>query len=284
MSVSMWKLATLGFLFSTVLALPVGNPADASLFRCGVFWDPCGVSPCSPLFAWSDAINVRFGYWGDFVGNRRMIESVYGDQIGVAGKVGIVTNAGLAVVNIANWMDVFATFGTSTIEVFGKGSETQIVRRVSFTPTFSWSVGARVTAYHCGPIYIGGEAQYLRTEPDLSAYYNSGSGVLTQFNNTNPMIWEEWQVGFGLSLQAINALGTSLIPYGAIKFSQGKFWLRSFQFTYDAVQHQLPDLIPEQYFGYAFGVTWLAQQAMGVTLEGRWLDETGVFVSGEFKF
>lgn len=277
-------LALFFFLFSLLDALPVGNPAEATLYQCGVFWNPCSVSPCSPFFVWSDAINLRFGYYGDFVRNRRMIETLFGDRVAATSKTAMQTNAFLAITNICHWMDVFGTFGASSILLSGKGDETQTFREVQFSPAFSWSVGTHVTLYHKGHFYVGGEGQYFRSEPDLNSFFNYASGVATFFNNTNPMIYEEWQVGFGCSCQLMNSDYTSFVPYGAIKFSQGKFTLRGFQFTHDGVAHQLPDLVPEEYFGYAIGITWLVQSAMGITLEKRWLDEDALFIYGEFKF
>lgn len=265
-------------------ALPIGNPAEATLYQKGVFFDPCSVNPCNPLFMFVGGLDVRVGYYGDFTWNRKVEEILFGDAENAYAKTQMQTNAAYTVINIYNWMDVFATFGVSSIQVLRTAKETNTRGIAFFSPAFSWSVGTHATLYRNGPLYLGGMGQYFRTQPDLDSYFNLGTGLHTFFNNTNPTVWEEWQIGFGAALDLKNSLGTSLVPYAAIKISQGKFILRSFQFIHDGISHQLPNLEPPDYFGWAFGCTFLNQEAIGVTVEARFMTETAIFILGQLRF
>ena len=277
-------LFALLLLCPTLNALPIGNPAEATLYTKGVFFDPNDVNPINPLFMFVGGLDVRLGYYGDFTHDRVMGEQLFGDPISQNSKVSMVTNAAYPVINIYNWMDFFATWGVSRITVKRNTRETETIGIGTFSNAFSWSVGTHATLYRKGPLYIGGEGQYFRTQPHLDNFYNFSSGHQTFFNNTNFSVWAEWQVGFGAALRAATSANTSLVPYLAIKFSQGKFDMRAFEFTHDGVSHRLPTLEPERYFGWALGTTFLNQSAMGVTVEARFLDETALFVLGELRF
>lgn len=271
-------------LCATVYGLPVGNPAQASLYKRGAFFNPCEVSPCSPLFMFVGGLDFRAGFYGDSCWNRELEQYIFGTARGTRATSRMKTSAGYVVGNIYGWMDVFGTFGVSTIQVRGNAPITQADEIAFFSPSFSWSVGSHATLYRCGPFYIGGAGQYFRTQPDLNSFFNYDSGADVFFNNTNSTAWEEWQVAFGCTLALENELGTGLAPYAAIKFNQGKFVLHGFQFTYQGLEHQLPDLEPTDFLGWALGCTLIYLEAMSVTIEGRWLNETGVFVNGQLRF
>ena len=270
-------------LSSSLFALPVGNPAEASLYKKGVFFDPCRVSPCSPLMMFTGCLDFRMGYWGDF-SHRRTKEYFFGDFQQAEATTFVNTNAAYTVLNIYHWMDVFATFGVSNIKVKRTAKETNRYGIISYSPAFSWSVGTHATLYRNGPIYLGGMGQYFRTQPTLSTHYSYRSGRLVGFSNTNPGIMAEWQVAFGGALDLANALGTALVPYSAIKISQGDFERRAVRFNNDDLDMRTPGLESTKYLGWALGCTWLCQEAMSVTVEGRWVDETGIFVNGQMRF
>ena len=85
-------------------ALPVGNPAEASLF-------------CDSLFSWCwcENFGVRLGYYGDFVFDRKMkLDAPSKDCLR---RTEIYTNAGYLVINFLNRVDVFGTLGATKINI-----------------------------------------------------------------------------------------------------------------------------------------------------------------------
>ncbi|MFN0064923.1 MAG: hypothetical protein ACKVOH_01665 [Chlamydiales bacterium] len=274
----------LAFLEAALFALPLDNPTQASFFTSGVFFDPCKVNPCDPFFVWADAVRFRVGYYGDFVFDRRMEEIRLGDKMGSVNKASLSTNAVELVSNIYNWMEVFATFGVTNLSYQTHAVDSGLFSRLECSPSFSWSVGGRGTLFQCGYFRLGGEGQYFRLEPDVNRFFNLGAGQVLYFNSTNHMVYEEWQIGFALSAQFMTAARTSLVPYLGLTISQGKLLLKNFQFVYNGVVHMLPDMLPRDIWGFAMGMTCLVRDAMGITLEGRWNNETALFVNGQFRY
>ncbi|MCH9610524.1 MAG: hypothetical protein K0U13_05470 [Chlamydiae bacterium] len=272
------------FLSSTAFALPVGNPAQATLFQKSVFFDPCSVNAADWRYMFVGELHFRLGYYGDFSKNRSMDEFIFGTSQSAVAKIQIQTNAAYATANIYNWMDVFGTFGVSNIQLIRTAGENNVRGITRFSPAFSWSCGTHATFFKKGHLLLGGMGQYLRTQPEIDSYFNYSTGVQTFFNNTNSTAWEEWQVAIGPCLQFQNSENTSFAPYAAIRVSQGKFVLRGFEFEHDGIDHQLPDLKPIKYFGWALGCTLLNQDAIGVTVEGRWINETALFIEGQMQF
>ncbi len=69
-----WIFCSLCLLSSgAVYALPVGNPAEASLLTNGIFFSPgVNCNPCDPCFSWFDIWSLKLGFYGDYVFNRHL--------------------------------------------------------------------------------------------------------------------------------------------------------------------------------------------------------------------
>lgn len=279
-----------------VYALPVGNPAEASLVTWGVFLpgsngnqcNPC----CNPCCFWFDSWNVRTGYYGDFVFNRNL--KIDGNGLGQGKAIQttkLFTNAGYLALNICNKIDVFGTLGASRLSIttnetswFATGNAEG---RFDWESFFSWSAGARATLFARNHFLFGVEGQYFQTDPDLTTYVSFSDGLYNYFNENNKMRYKEWQVGTGVSY-AITCCSPnlSIMPYAAAKWAWSRLITGNFQFVKTGTTDTFTifDLKANKVNGFALGVSATYCDMICFTVEGRWCDEKACYVNGNFRF
>ena len=152
----------------TVYTLPIGNPSEASLYPNGLWWGSACCKPYDPCFSWCEALSLRLGFYGDYVFNRHMQIYSGGHSQSDIDRTEIYTNAGLLVLNICNWIDIFSTLGASDFKLFTDGgafSNNSTVIQLDWDTTWSWSVGGRATIWECDCFSVGVEGQYFRSTP-----------------------------------------------------------------------------------------------------------------------
>src|ERR1700722_12826923 len=88
-----------------LIALPVSNPAEASLFGEGVF---------QPIFRWDFPCNLRVGYMYDHVFNRYLRVDNHGPG-NTVNRTTIATDAGLLTLNYKDRLEIFSTLGATRI-------------------------------------------------------------------------------------------------------------------------------------------------------------------------
>ncbi len=282
---------------SVVIALPIGNPSEASLFTNGAWCESTGCDPCDPCFSWCDAWSLRIGFYGDYVFNRHMEVRKHnnGDHTGSdIERTGIFTNAGYLVFNVCDRMDVFATLGATNLHIRTDdeaydpiengmlGTESEL----AFVTDFSWSVGGRATLWECCCFAIGVEAQYFSFRPRMDYFLNYGSGELTYLTNFPRAHYDEWQVGLGASYRFATSCPTlAMVPYLAVKWAGSRLDMNKTMFQDEsAVTYTLNGLQSKKLWGYAVGMSFTLCDMIGVTVEGRYADEKAVYVNGQFRF
>jgi major outer membrane protein len=275
-----------------VYALPIGNPAEASLLTWGV-WFPCAsCNPFDPCFCWFDAWSIRAGYYGDFVFNRNLqLEENGFNQGKVIERTEIFTNAGYLALNVCNKLDVFGTLGASRLSIttnetswfLGGNAE----GRLDWESTFSWSAGARGTLFERNRFLIGIEGQYFQTSPDLTTYLSFSDGLYNYFNEDNKMRYQEWQIATGISY-ALTCFSPniSLVPYSAVKWSWARLRTGDFQFIKTGTDDLFTifNLNVHKLWGFAVGTSVTFCDMVSFTVEGRWADESAFYVNGQFRF
>lgn len=262
-------------------ALPVGNPADASLLCDGLFLEGhCG-DPCDPCLTWLDAFSVRLGFYGDYVFNRHMEVDDNARDCDVE-HTKIITNAGFLAVNFWDRFDIFATLGATNIFVetneraFGLPDSGRF--EIKTDTHFSWSLGVRGTIWECGCTTLGAEAQYFYTRPDITRL--TLEDTFSVYPNGLRAKYREWQIGVGMA-HRINML----VPYVAVKIGHSQFRL-------DEIPVILPnedlailyDLESKKFWGYAIGVSFVDCEKASLTVEGRWANEKALYVNGQIRF
>jgi len=283
---------------STIYALPVGNPSEASLYPDSLFTCRSYCDPCDPCSYWFDCWSLRTGFYGDYVFNRNL--AIDGEGLGIGKtmrQTEIYTNAGYLALNIADKLDIFGTLGASTITLTSSEVSWVLARdgnsegHFNWETAFSWSAGARGTLFSLGCFSLGVEGQYFQTNPDLTHYVTMADGRFTEFNENNEMCYKEWQVGAGISYQLAPCRSSVIwVPYAALKASWVKFDTNDFRF--DKMQTLFPNPAPLELFdmkanklwGYAIGMTATLSEMMGVTVEGRFGDEKAIYVNGQLRF
>jgi len=262
-------------------ALPVGNPADASLLCDGIFWEGhCG-DPCDPCMSWCNAFSLRIGFYGDYVFDRHM-EVNSGEHPDIE-KTSLYTNAGLIVANFWDRFDIFATLGATNlfidtnVSAFDTDGANVGQRVVIDTETdFSWSTGIRGTIWECGCTTFGFEAQYFYTSPKVSRITRAAQFSLYDELSTQ---YSEWQVGVGIA-HRINIL----TPYIAVKWAHANLELDGGPLPAPLNTLDPKDSDSDKLFGYAVGVSLVDCEKASITVEGRWGDERAVHVNGQLRF
>ncbi|MFC2049137.1 hypothetical protein ACFLR2_00475 [Chlamydiota bacterium] len=279
---------------ASLLALPLGNPWEASLHKSGICWsnDCCDEWNVCPSF-W-DSFGYRIGYYGDYVFDRHMKVARNHSRIH---KTKISTNAAYFAFNYCNRLDLFGTLGASHIELstpFSSlggptvGAVNNAFVNVDTETSFSWSLGLRGTLLQWGCLGIGGEAQYFRVNPRLN------STSLAQFDtfyfpNEERPHYHEWQLGLGAAYRInISDSSSALIPYMGVKWSQCRFRadnVRSLLVVAAATPGvTIFTLEHDRSWGYAVGMTLLGCNKASVTVEGRFINEKALYVNGQFRF
>lgn len=268
-------------------ALPVGNPAAASLLPTGVFFDGCDFE--DPCCNWDHSFNFRFGFYGDYVFNRHLCTK---DNREIQ-HTHLFTNAGYLALNFLDRIDIFTSLGVTNLgletdaTVFTATFPSRVL--VDYNSRFSWSFGIRSTLYEWCNTTLGIEAQYFSFNP----YINSI--VVSDIFTANPSdfltSYREWQVGLGLSQQ----VGV-FIPYTAVKLSHVNlshndevvnFLIRSMPphisdpHIYTLIFENLKN---NKRWGWVVGVTLLTCDSIDLTVEGRFGDEKAVYVDGQIRF
>jgi hypothetical protein len=82
----------------------------------------------------------------------------------------------------------------------------------------------------------------------------------------------------------IHARAVDFIPYAAIKFAGASLKLKQPQMVSSFSFLGIPDLQNAQTVGYAIGTSAMFCEKGGLTIEGRFADETALFVNGQIRF
>lgn len=260
-----------------VYALPVGNPADASLLCDGLILEGhCG-DPCDPYLTWCDAFSVRFGFYGDYVFNRHLeIDSHESDAI--IEHTHLTTNAGFIAANFWDRFDLFTTLGITNFSIdtnvsaFSPTSGPRL--EIESSSRFSWSLGVRGTIWECGCTSLGAEGQYFFTHSDIRRV--TLSSLVSVYPDNVDSKYREWQIGLGLA-HRINVF----VPYVAVKWSRAKV---SFDNALVIPDVSLTNLQSEKDWGFAVGVSLVDCEKTSLTVEGRWCDERALYVNGQIRF
>jgi major outer membrane protein len=267
----------------TLLALPLGNPCDASLYKEGIFFHP---SCTAPFAHWYDSSTIRIGFYGDFVFNRHM-EIDTNESNATLRKTEIFTQAGYLAINIWQKFDLFGTLGVSSINFtspdrsFLNPDENDEMELVTESD-FSWSIGTRATLWQWGCLGFGGEIQYFRFHPHINYVHSVSSEPLYLENST--LSYQEWQIGFGAAYR-INILGekTALVPYGGIRY--GRALINTHRLVVGSPANAtFFNQKSQRAWGFALGTTLLGCNKISVTAEGRFASENAFFVLAQLRF
>lgn len=277
-------------------ALPSGNPADPGLYCHGFFEEYC---ECWPIFGFFEnkCFNFRLGFYGDYVFNRHLRIDASSNHSDIR-RTEINTNAGEITLNLWNCLDIFATFGATTLSLNGAtsafepsatgGNDTFVINTAS---DVSYSVGARALLWSCGPFYVGISGQYFTTRPKTTSIYSTFSSFVTTYVDNVRFKYHEWQVNGGIAYRACFASQIEVIPY--INLLGGNVHVSFGNPTVEinpggggataAFTATLLDLQSQRHFGYAIGMCILGYERVSIGIEGRFSDEKALCFNAQFR-
>jgi major outer membrane protein len=271
--------------WTSLLALPLGNPADSSLYTNGLY---CGRSTpgfCDPCYSVWQAFSFRAGFYGDYVFNRNMQWT--GPDHSDFSAVELFTNAGYLALNVYETFDIFATLGATKISQYGDTSALLNNREgvINHNPAFSWSVGGRLTLLEYGCWTLGMEGQYFRTQNTIDSLLRLENAQRYYFNGSdNRSTYKEWQVGLAAAYTfTYNIECSALIPYLGVKWA-GAQMDNNATVRIGTDNLSVPNSQSTKLWGLCVGLTALQNESFGVTVEGRFADESAIYVNGQMRF
>lgn len=258
-------------------ALPVNNPADASLLRDGVFFaGDYYDSGC-------DSVNFRIGYQGDFVYNRKLKNNSSGRTITTTR---LNTNAGFVVLNWRDRYDVYGLFGATNIYnegdvgAFNPSVIAPFTQRIAVASetAFSWEVGARATLLEWGCFTVGIDGKYFSTEPNVRREVESSTLTL---HSDSKFEYSEWQVALGAAYRI-----QMFVPYVAAVWADPHLDFSGT--TSISIPPSggigLPDQRAQSHWGYAVGLTIIGCERISVTGEARFVGEVASMINAQLRF
>lgn len=280
-------------------SLPLGNPWEASLFcdGVGVFTQDC----CPFPVLGTDWISGRIGFYGDYVFNRNLAARGTLDH-GDIRTVEMNTTAASLTMNFCNRTDLFVTLGATNFDLvtpqksFSPFSDADaLVNNGLFeldTNTyFSWSIGGRATVWSCDCFALGFEGQYFFTAPSVNSVFNASSGSnVMHYPADIQFKYQEWQLGLGATYQVCLSESIQVLPYLGVTWSHswadlgngvdtliGDDGATNLQYHYNTLREQRP-------WGYAVGLTLRGCDRYLIGVEGRFYNETALFVNSSIQF
>ena len=258
-------------------ALPVGNPAQASLF---VDQQIC-CEPSEELLL--QIAHLRVGYYGDFV-FQRDLETDNHRKVDFSR---IATNAAYFSLNFFERAELFTTLGATRFKFntsLGPFNSTNTSPRfeLATSPAFSWSLGAHATLFRCKCLTLGMMGQYFQCHPKPRVLFIRAD-VGFYPDATTHRKYEEWQVGLGLAYR----YNRYFVPYVAAKYNRACWHFHNETFVLaDGNLATIPSLRSAKDWGYAIGLTFhpLMCKKMAVTAEGRFADEAAVHFNALVQF
>lgn len=275
---------------STLRALPMQTPIEASLFERGILGESRAGGYRMPNSCYLNRCSFRVGFYGDYVFNHYLENSATNQPIEC---VKTYTNSGYVALNVFDNMDFFATVGATKL-LIETPSDTLgfLVLNVGglshfdFSSALSWSVGARTTVWQCGGFGVGVEGQYFQTRPTLNFL-----DVIANINYPTEdvaILYKQWQVGLGACYSySLFCPSVCLTPYVGltanwVRIDTNDLGLPVLNSTPAFVV--LEEMKSSKIWGFAFGVSCGAGEVALITAEGRFGNEKAFSISGQFAF
>lgn len=247
----------------SAFASPVLSPAAAAALTDGVFF-------CDDCSCWS----LRAGFRGDYVFNRHLTAQ---NQNGTApiDSYSMFANEGVLTLNLWDRLDIYGLVGAASQNLVSKidrGAGTDHYQTDFETKTI-WGVGIRATILEgnwgcCGTSYLGADVNYegIATANSTTQLYNGAPDYAA--NGYSSAHYREWQA----SVQIGHRIAM-LTPYIAAKWSNARVSIPN-----------LPATNANRHWGWALGASLIDAGRMSVTAEARFVDETAMTITGEFRF
>ena len=250
---------------SIVYAGPAGNPSAPQLVEEGFFiYRDC----------W---MNFRIGYEGSFTTDARMKQT--SESFGKVDNFHQEYNAGTFTLNILERVDIFGVFASARMKADWRISPVAEAMRIEAQSRyrFLWAAGGNILLFDWGNTGFGIAGRYTSTNPDLEWLAGNGTGFATTGAKFR---YCQWQVDLAFSHRI-----DIFIPYVGIKFSGSRARIRTL--TSRSIANNGSGSIHmrnKDYVGAVIGTTLTSGKCFMLNIEGRFVDEEAVSITGEFRF
>jgi len=141
--------------------------------------------------------------------------------------------------------------------------------------------------FKCGPLSLGVEGQYFYTHPHVNRIV--GMMEIVGYPDDIRLEYQEWQVGGTLSYAVYQGSCLALLPYVGVKWSRvhADLDLTQASVTAGAVGSSglaIDKIRNQRSVGYAVGCVLIGGSKIGVTVEGRFVDELAFHFNGLLRF
>ena len=258
-------------------AIPMYNPAIASLLPCGVWCEPRPINYCDP---WQ-SMSWNIGFTGSYVNHHPMVADLP-EHKDIIRDFSIRTNASYIALNICEIFELFSTVGASDLfidfppQALNKpNSSTNLPLEMS--TAYSLSFGGRATAYRNNNFFLGFEAEFFRTSPSISSI---GTTSVDQINYE----YNEWQISGG-GAYLISFGGVDFVPYLGIHYGRSYLSSRERGVT-DSAGDFLTFITLRQlrHVGYSIGTTLIGCKKIQLTAEATFISELAFTFNSSFRF
>ncbi len=228
----------------------VGNPASPTLYKTGF------------LFPGKKSLSLRAGYIADFIYDAKF----QGEKIEMSTYAGIIT------LNVESVLDVYGVLGGSKLEK----PNTYLPRRAS------WALGARIVIYQCCNFFVGGDVVYFYS--DQKPEYFLIENVPATVNSNYAFQYNELQGAISLCYRC-----GAFLPYlGATYLSsqiQPSMATGVVDFSGEYVEFiSLSTITNSLKLGMILGLSILSSKMLTLDVEGRFINQNAVNISGQIRF
>ncbi len=261
-------------------ALPMYNPAGASLLTDGVICTPGPVNYCDP---W-DSMSFNIGFTGWYVQQHPMLAHVK-NRPDTIHDFSYRMNGGYLSLNICDCVEAFSAIGGTNFSInypaqtLNKPSSSAKLN-VRTDTSYSLNVGGKWSAWECGNFLMGLEVEYFGAK---SRIISVGTTELKRVH----LHYNEWQISGGGSYRInISGCTTALLPYAGIHYSRTHTSFGKHQSFIDEDGDRLLLISSRslRHVGYSFGATLVGCNKIQVTAEATFISETAFLINSTFRF
>ncbi|MBI5272744.1 MAG: hypothetical protein HY861_02030 [Chlamydiia bacterium] len=263
-SLCLLPLLLLIVLHNCLNAAPVGNTAAPQLIQEGFV---------VPSDCWVD---IRIGYEGDFVGNA-LLEQL-GEGSGRVDTFQQYTNSATVTLNILDRLDLFAGFGSSRVCADWRIDLDGIIERLEMETLYHylWSVGGRAVLLEWGQLFFGGGGRYAYCNYTPSWFTINAS---PESLSGSRFQWREWQADLDLSYKI-----DLFTPYLGVKYSSATSTLGKFPAAISNSGQRSNHFHNKNPVGIFIGCSISNGRYFMLNIEGRFVDENAVTITGDLRF
>lgn len=240
-------------------ASPVGNPASPSMYKSGVTSQE------------QSDFSLRAGYLGDFVTHRKLQAKSTGHSNKETAKFKRNFNGLEATFNFNDRIDIVGRLGYANHTFLAPENAYRFKTRNDL----SYGIGARGAVFEMDNYTVSVHGHYSRDNSTINKFMAAGGQVVNVKSQKVKLRDKTWTVGATVSQQMDN-----ITPYAGVQYVKNRL-----SFSKAAVNGQpLMGQKNRKEFGAVAGVGLVHNEKASLNLEGRFINETAIGVSGQMRF